>query len=273
MSVLTWVQAYSPTIIDVSLVYVLIYTSLKWLKNSQSFYVIRGIFVIGFIYVISDLLQFTTLNWVLGHFTKILLIILIILFQPELRRLLERLGRREIFSSFSLQGTAQSPLIIKQLLRAVDTLAKNKFGALIVIELGTNLDTYIETGIRVNATLTADVIASLFWPNSPTHDGALIIRQNKIEAIDCLLPLTDAVLTDRRLGTRHRAAIGLTEITDALVIIVSEETGVISLAEGGNLTRYLTKEALETRLFNLYTEQTQAQPFSLSQWFAKLLKS
>ena len=127
---------------------------------------------------------------------------------------------------------------------------------MIVIEQKSPLDEYTESGIKVNANLTSELMCSLFWPGSPTHDGAIIIRGNEILTAGCLLPLTNSKVSDKRLGTRHMSAIGISEETDALVIVVSEETGTISIAEEGNLTRFLNREALETRLFNLYKEST-----------------
>ena len=142
-------------------------------------------------------------------------------------------------------------------MQSVEFLSKNNIGALIVLEQDSPLDEYTESGISVNANLTSELICSLFWPGSPTHDGAIIIRGNEILTAGCLLPLTSSRMTDKRLGTRHMSAIGISEETDALVIVVSEETGTISVAEEGNLTRFLNREALETRLFNLFKETTK----------------
>lgn len=245
--------------VDVILVFLLFYMLLRWIKDTHSLALIRGIFWVLLIYMLSSLLGLSTLNWVLGKFTTVLLLLVIIIFQPELRRFLERIGTPgHLFSPLLEQSEGQYTTVIKSLLRAVELLSKEKVGALVVIEVSTNLSEYIESGIRINGSISPELLATLFWPNSPTHDGAVIIRENRIEAAGCLLPLTDTPVRDRRLGTRHRAALGLTELSDALVIVISEETGVISLAEHGNLTRFLSKEALETRLFNLYKEDSSA---------------
>ena len=162
--------------------------------------------------------------------------------------------RRQTF--FTTQSKkAKQPLLIKRILQSVEFLSKNKIGALIVVEQDSPLDEYTESGISINANLTSELICSLFWPGSPTHDGAIIIRGNEILTAGCLLPLTSSQMSDKRLGTRHMSA-GISEETDALVIVVSEETGTISIAEKGNLTRFLNREALETRLFSLYKEST-----------------
>ncbi len=239
--------------LDVFIVYLIVYYFLLFIKATRSFNVVKGLIIIFFLFVISYFCKLTVLNWLLGKFTPVLIILVLIIFQPELRRLLERIGRGKLFSPL-ISIETQGMLIIKHILRAVDYLAKEKIGALIAIEVTTNLSEYVETGININGQVTAEMIINLFWPHTPTHDGAIIIREDKIIAARCLLPLTDARITDRRLGTRHRAAIGLSEDTDAIVIVVSEETGTISMAENGNLTRYLTKEALEARLFSIYCE-------------------
>ena len=177
-----------------------------------------------------------------------------IIFQPELRRSFEKLRHGQLFSHISDDHELRSASIIKQILTAVDALSKQKMGGLIVIELNDKLDEYFESGIPIQAKLTSELLTNLFWTGSPTHDGAVILRKNQILAAGCLLPLTGTKVIDRRLGTRHMAAIGLSEMSDATIIVVSEETGTISIAEAGNLSRYLNREALETRLFSLYKE-------------------
>ena len=256
------------TILDVSVVYCLVYYLLKWLKGTQSFVLIRGLVVIGFLYVICQWLNLHTVNWLVSNLTSVLIIMLIVVFQNELRRLLERLGSSRFFSGDST-GTRNTTQVIKQLLRAVQLLSKKKIGALIVIEMTTTLYPYSQTGIPTDAVVSAELLVTLFWPNSPTHDGAVILKDNTIVAVDCLLPLSEAYLVDRSIGTRHRAALGLSEKTDALIIIVSEETGIISLAENGNLTRYLNRETLETRLFNLYSDGETAPVSRFKTWLSK----
>lgn len=255
-------------VLDLVLVYLIVYRFLLWMRRSRSAPLLRGLFGLFFIYFISIFLGLTTLRWILGKFATVVVLVLIILFQPELRRFLERLGSsRSVFSPFvSSQG--KETVMIGHLLKAVQMLAKERVGALIVIEAGVNLGEYIGSGIPVWGQMGADLLVSLFWPNAPTHDGAVIIREDQIAAAGCLLPLTETELGDRRLGMRHRAAVGLSEIADALVIIVSEETGVISMAEQGQLTRYMTKEALEARLFNLYQESNQ-KPHWFKSFFQK----
>ncbi len=214
---------------------------------------VRGILVIVALYVASRFFGFVAMEWIFGKLATVLVFGCIVIFQPELRKFLERLGKWRFLSPF--KGKAESSVPgIKHLLTTVESLSKNKIGALIVLEVSDSLEDYIQSGISIFGEVSSELLVTLFWPNTPTHDGAVIIKDNQISAAGCLLPLTDTRITDRRLGTRHRAAIGLSELTDAVVIVISEETGTISLAEHGNLTRFLTKEALETRLFNLYRE-------------------
>ena len=248
---------YVTNVVDLILVYLLIYRLLIWTKNTHTFTLIRGLFGLFVLFMGSQWLAFSTLNWILGSLTTVLVFILIIIFQPELRRFLENVGTMgNLFSPTLIQGDGQSTVVIRQLLKAIETLSKNKIGSLIVIEVGTDLSEFSESGVRIDAAISSDLLVSLFWAGTPTHDGAVIIRENRVESAGCLLPLTSTRLDDRRLGTRHRAGIGLSERADALIIIISEETGVVSIAEKGVLNRYLTKETIETRLFNLYKEES-----------------
>jgi len=257
--------------VDIVVVYSLVYYLLRWIRNVHSLAIIRGVVFVGFLYVVFQVLQLHSINWVLSQLTSVFLIILVVVFQHDLRRLLERLGDPRWFMSVDLYNSQESTRVIKQLLRAVDILSKKKIGGLLVIEMNTDLSPYINTGIKVDASVSAELLVTLFWPNSPTHDGAIILQKNKISSVDCLLPLSEAYLIDRSIGTRHRAALGLSESTDALIVIVSEETGIVSLAENGNLTRYLNREALEARFFKLYKEPVaHAKPVGwLKSWLTK----
>ena len=206
-------------------------------------------------YSVSKMIGLHMFSWLIERTFIIFVIFIFIIFQSEIRRASEKIRRGKLF--FSAQNkTTKQPLLIKRILQSVEFLSKNTIGALIVIEQRSPLDEYTESGINIQANLTGELICSLFWPGSPTHDGAIIIRGNQILTAGCLLPLTNSKVSDKRLGTRHMSAIGISEETDALVIVVSEETGTISVAEQGNLTRFLNREALETRLFNLYKEAT-----------------
>ncbi len=251
--VIHWAQ-----IIDLGLVFVVIYLILSWVKSTQSLNLVRGILIVLGLVVVSRLLQLTTLNWLIEKLTTILILLLLIIFQPELRKILDHIGRGRLFGRRG-RGQERGAAVIKHLLRAVEALSKDKIGALIVLKLEAGLKDYEASGVAIDGDLSSELLINLFWPNTPTHDGATIIDGDKIIAAGCLLPLTESRIIDRRLGTRHRAAIGLSEVTDAIVIVISEETGIISIAEHGNLTRFLNREALETRLFNLYSDKPEDQ--------------
>tara|TARA_A100001015_G_scaffold158979_1_gene176588 strand:+ start:3276 stop:4040 length:765 start_codon:yes stop_codon:yes gene_type:complete len=243
-------------VIDAALIAAALYLFFAIIKRTQ-IQNITGI-IIGFVacYSISKMIGFAMFAWFIEQFFILFVVFIMIIFQNEIRRASEKIRRGKLFLPSQSKGNKQ-PLLIKRILQSVEFLSKNKIGALIVIEQKSPLDEYTESGISINANLTSELICSLFWPGSPTHDGAIIVRNNEILTAGCLLPLTNSRVSDKRLGTRHMSAIGISEETDALVIIVSEETGTISVAEQGNLTRFLNREALETRLFNLYKEYTK----------------
>ncbi len=249
-------------LVDLSIVFFMVYRTLLWISNTHSESLVRGFMAVFCVFVFSKVVHLTTLGWLMEWFAQGLMVLVIVIFQPELRRFLERIGSSRWVGRWSTtRPRYQGVSTIKQLLKATEVLSQNHVGALIVLESGIQLGQYIESGIPVQATVTSELVAALFWGKSPTHDGAVIIRDQTIIAAGCLLPLSNSLLHDRRLGTRHRAALGISEISDAIVIIVSEETGIISIAENGNLTRYLTKSALEARLFNLYKEDNPVSPW------------
>jgi diadenylate cyclase len=200
--------------------------------------------------VISRPLHLRTLNWILDRTLTAGLIAIPIVFWPELRRALEQIGSTKFLTSIpSLARTpAASDRVAREVTTAAAILSKNKIGALIVIERQTGLNEIVESGIRLEALVTSELLTNTFIPNTPLHDGAVIIRGERILAAGCYLPLSSNPYIDKDLGTRHRAAVGISEDSDALVVIVSEETGDISIAEGGKLSRQLDPKALETRL-------------------------
>ncbi len=272
MSILSSIPYYTTIsfVLDFILVFYLTFKLLTWLKRSHALDLMKGVFLIVAVFLLSHVLDLKTLNWILEKFATVLIILVFIIFQPELRRFLERVGSSDqLFSLYPSNKTSQSATFIQIIIKAVDYLAKEKMGALIVLERKTALDEFIETGVTINADLNAELLISLFWPGTPTHDGAVIINESSIKASGCFLRLTDSPISDRRLGTRHRAALGLSEVSDALIIVVSEEKGVISFVEQGNMTRFLTKEALETRLFSLLSTKDGISGTKKSKKFAK----
>jgi diadenylate cyclase len=242
-------------IIDIGFIILLLYLFFSVLKRAQiqNISPILMVFIIS--YSISKMVGLSLFSQFIEQFFIIFVVFIMIIFQNEIRRSSEKIRRGKLFFSAQTKKNKQ-PLLIKRILQSVEFLSKNNIGALIVLEQNSPLDEYTESGIAIHANLTSELVCSLFWPGSPTHDGAIIIRGNEILTAGCLLPLTNAKVSDKRLGTRHMSAIGISEETDAMVIVVSEETGTISIAENGNLTRFLNREALETRLFSLYKEST-----------------
>ncbi|NDD66981.1 TIGR00159 family protein [bacterium] len=262
---MTWVLSWHHMAmgLDLAIVFLITYRVLSWISSTHSESLVRGFLAVFALFAVSKVLHFTTLGWLMGWFAQGLMVLIIVIFQPELRRVLERIGSSRWVGNWSSQRPRyQGIAAIKQLLKATERFSQERVGALMVIESGIHLGQYADSGIPIHATITSELLCSLFWGKSPTHDGAVIIRDQSIVAAGCLLPLSNSLIHDRRLGTRHRAALGLSEVSDAIIIVVSEETGIISIAENGNLTRYLTKQALETRLFNLYKEDEPSSPWA-----------
>ncbi|WP_156946525.1 diadenylate cyclase CdaA [Desulfitibacter alkalitolerans] len=236
-------------ILDITVVSFVIYKAIMLIKGTRAVQLIKGLFVLIIAFFISDLLQLTTVNWFLQQIQLLIVVALPIVFQPELRRALEQLGRGKIFSgSMTYLGVEDRSRLINELVRSVQALSKNKFGALIVIENETGLSDFIETGVNVDGAVSAELLVNIFVPNTPLHDGAVIVRGDRIAAAGCFLPLTDSPYLSKQLGTRHRAALGVTETSDCVVIVVSEETGTISVAHDGELTRYLEEKNLKEML-------------------------
>ncbi len=237
-------------IIDILIITVIFYRLILLIKGTRAEQLVKGLVLLLLATVFSDKLGLNTLNWILRQAMTVGLIAIPIVFQPELRRALEQLGRGKIFQR-SPWGPKEFDHFLNEIVKAIPVLVKKRFGALIVVEMETGLKEYIETGISVEGTISAELLINIFFPRSPLHDGAVIIRGNQVVAAGCYLPLTERPNLSKELGTRHRAAIGVTEETDAVVIIVSEETGVVSLAYAGRLTRYLDEKSLRNLLEEL----------------------
>jgi len=259
--------------IDVLLVAFIIYQILLWFKGTKAMQLTKGVLLLLALYLMSGWMGLVTVNWLLQELATILLLALIIVFQPELRRLLERIGRGGPLVRRLAMGSYQEIGVIRILLKAIDQMAAEKTGAILVIVRNTGLSEYIESGTAVDAKISEELLLSIFTKNTPLHDGAVIIEGSRIVAAGCLLPLTESRLIDTRLGTRHRAAIGLTEQTDAIVIVISEEAGIISVAENGILTRYLSKSDLEKKLLAVYQLEAKGAKLNLETLFQKTPKT
>ncbi len=223
-------------VLDILVVSFLIYWVLRLIRGTRAVYMLVGLTVIVAVYWLSSLGGLYTLNWILSHFLGSLLLIVVVVFQNDIRRLLTRAGRTPVFS---VMTSPQDWKVVEELVKASISLANKKIGALMVLERNANVLDYVETGINLDALISRELIWSIFHPSSPIHDGAVIVQKGRIVAAGAFLPLAMSSHVDAELGTRHRAAIGLTEETDALVIVVSEEKGWISVAREGRLTRGL----------------------------------
>lgn len=238
-------------ILDILIVAVLLYKLLPLFRNTGTLRV--TLTVIGIIVVawLTDVLNLYALNFILNQFVQIGLIALVVLFQPELRRMLDHLGHMKVKNFFSGEKTGlEMETVISQTVRACEVLSREKIGALIVFTRDNRLDEQFKTGTAIDAQVSEQLIRNIFFPKAALHDGAMIIRDNKIAAAGCVLPLSDSSRLSADLGTRHRAGVGMSEASDAVIVIVSEETGTISVAVGGMLKRHLAPQTLERLLNN-----------------------
>ena len=240
-------------VLDIAITTFLIYALLNFIKETRAQQLIKGLGIIIVVYFAADFLKLHTIGWILSETFTIGIFALIVVFQPEIRRALEVIGRTHIKGARkSVIDKEKAKHIVDEISSAVDDFAKSKTGALIVIEREISLVDIAETGTYIKADISAELIKNLFYLGSPLHDGAVIISHDKILAAGCVLPLTENKDLNKSLGTRHRAGIGITENSDALTIIVSEETGVISVAEEGRLERFFDKKAIQKLLLDLY---------------------
>lgn len=239
------------TYVDIGIIAIIIYKAMNLIKETRAEQLIKGIAMLIIATKLSEVLGFHAVYWLLKNAMTVGVIAILIIFQPELRRALEHLGRGTFFVKGELLEQ-EIDSMLDEINIAVTHLSKNRIGAIIVLEQETGLNEYIETGTKLDSTVTNELLVNLFVPNTPLHDGAVIIRRNRITAAGCFLPLTQSQNLSKELGTRHRAAIGVTEISDSLVIIVSEETGVISFAKMGRLSRYLDTKSLKEIIKNGY---------------------
>ncbi len=242
---LTWAS-----ILDILLVALVFYGLLRLFQGTQAVPLLRGILVVALVAAVASS-RLTAFNWLIRQALPIILVAIPVIFQPELRRALERLGRSTpLLGRGARESVAQQ--VIQEVVRAVESFSRERIGALIVLEGDTGLEEHIETGQRIDARVSARLLATIFHPGTPLHDGAVIIRGDQIVAAGCVLPLTSRVLPDGSLGTRHRAAVGITEQNDALTVVVSEETGIISVARAGRIARRLDGQRLRRVLQAFY---------------------
>ena len=236
-------------VIDVAVVAFILYQVLRLLRGTQGTQIVVGLIVLAAVGVIATTWNLILLSWLFKNATFFIILAVIVMFQPELRRAMDQLGRiGHIGRPLSRFNTRQYNQAISEAIRATERLSMKKTGALIAFERDVGLEDYAATGVRINGEISAEMLQSIFYPNSPLHDGAVIVRGNRILAAGCLLPLPEEGSVRERLGTRHRAALGLSLASDALVLVVSEETGNVSVIEEGKISRNLDADSLRNRV-------------------------
>src|SRR5437762_510814 len=245
---LTWTS-----VLDIFVVAFIIYHVLVFIKGTRAVQMVLGLALIVIFFYFARWLQLQTASWILTNILPYFVFVIVVIFQSEIRRALARFGQAPFFTGFS---TLNRNELYDEIILAVNTLASNQTGALIVIERDIGLKTYIESGIAIDAALSYDLLVTVFNPAVPLHDGAVIVQNDRIAAAACFLPLTVKPRLSKDLGTRHRAAIGITEETDAVAIVVSEETGAISFAHHGEIERFLDPDTLRLRLRDAFERRT-----------------
>lgn len=257
--------------IDISIVSFVLYWLIVLVKDTRAYQLIKGIIVLLVATQLSEWLQLTTINYILKNTMTYGVLAVVVVFQPELRRALEQIGRSKFKDIFIIDEESKEDKLkkaIDEIIRSVDVLSKTFIGALIVIERNTMMGDIIRTGIPINASISAELIVNIFTPNTPLHDGAIVVRGDKIMSAGSFLPLTENYDLSKELGTRHRAALGISEVTDALAVVVSEESGKISLAINGGLTRNLGIDTLKMALEKFLIDK-KITPKKLMLWKVK----
>ncbi|CAH2717642.1 Cyclic di-AMP synthase CdaA [Neobacillus rhizosphaerae] len=254
------------SIVDIVLVWYVIYKLINVIKGTKAVQLLKGILVILLVRVVSDFFGLQTLSWMMDQVITYGFLAIIIIFQPELRRALEQLGRGRFFSRSNNPDDDDQEKALEAIIKATDYMAKRRIGALISIERETGMSDYIETGIPLNSSLSSELLINIFIPNTPLHDGAVIIQKNSVAAAACYLPLSESPFISKELGTRHRAALGISEVTDSVTVVVSEETGNISLTKNGELHRDLKLDELKELLTSELLVHNKPKQASSARW-------
>ncbi len=252
MDIFQQIQPLWKPVLEISVFWFVFYLLFVYIKDSGMVQALKGIFILVMLFVVAQIFELKSIRWILSYLFQISVVGFLIIFQPELRRGLARIGQSPLFKLFLKDERAADEIV-----RAVTTLSKNRVGALIAIEREVSLKPYVETGIALDGVLTAELLITIFMPNTPFHDGGTIVQSNRVAAVGCLFPLSQSPKLAKTLGTRHRAAVGLSEETDALVIVVSEETGVVSVMQQGKTVRDVEEEKLKQYLFEMHESQKQ----------------
>ena len=242
-------------VLNILIVAFLVYKVLGFIRETRAEQLAKGIVVLVGATLLSNFFDLYTLHWLLSGVMTVGLVALVVIFQPELRRALEHLGRSRFVNIMNDIDKEDAKRMVTEMVNAVETMSASRTGALMVIEKEITLNDIVETGTVIDARISAEMIGNVFYEGAPLHDGAMIIRGSRLYAAGCVLPLTQNKELSKELGTRHRAGIGITENSDALVIIVSEETGVISMAQNGVLTRFMDGKSIEKILLDMYLQE------------------
>lgn len=259
-------------ILEIVIIAFIIYQLITWIKDTRAWVVMKGILVVFAFYLIALLLNMNVILWIFSNSLSVVIMAVIIVFQPELRKALEQLGRKNFFRSIismddsSSDSNTFNEKSVTEIVRATFEMAKYKTGVLIVIEQEDSLAEYERTGIMLDASISSQLLINIFEKNTPLHDGAVIIRNNRITSATCYLPLSDNSNLSKELGTRHRAGIGVSEVTDSFTIIVSEETGKVSIATKGRLIRDVDDEGLRKRLESLFMMEETHKKRKIKLW-------
>ncbi len=249
-------------VIEILIIALVIYFCMVWMQRTRAYSLLKGFLVIAMFLVIAFVLQMTTILWVFSRLASVALLSLVVIFQPELRKGLESLGTKSFLTSFfnpSERGEKLSDRTISEIVRAVNEMSEVRTGALIVIEQNILLTEFINTGITLNAEVSSQLLINIFEHNTPLHDGAVIMRGDQIIAATCYLPLSESANINKKYGTRHRAALGISEASDSFTIVVSEETGRVSIAHMGNLTTGVSPSALREELHRIQKAHSGAK--------------
>ncbi|MCI5528881.1 MAG: diadenylate cyclase CdaA [Blautia sp.] len=241
-------------VIEIALISFFIYQFMVWIKFTRAYTLLKGILTVVAFILIAYIFKMNTILWIVKNLASVLLLSVVVIFQPELRKVLEQLGQKKIMAAIIPFDTGKevqerfTDKTVNELVKACFDMGEVKTGALIVIEQENRLSEYERTGINVDAVITSQLLINIFEHNTPLHDGAVLIRENRIVAATCYLPLSDNMELSKQLGTRHRAGVGISEVSDSITIIVSEETGQVSIAQNGRLTRGVTSAELRAAL-------------------------
>ena len=255
-------------IIEIIIVAVIVYEIMLWIKNTKAWMLLKGMIVLGFFILAAAIFQMHTILFLARESINVLAVAAVVVFQPELRRALDKLGEKNLLSNINLFDRSRenqrfSDETREGLVKACFDMGSVCTGALIVVEQAIRLTEYEMTGIELDCKVSSQVLLNIFEHNTPLHDGAVIIRGNRITSATCYLPLSDNMSISKDLGTRHRAALGMSEVSDALIIVVSEETGQVSVAMGGQLARGVTPEYLATRLNQIQYRTAEGKKFTI----------